>query len=164
MTVLVTGGAGYIGSHMVYTLVDAGERVVVIDNLTTGFDWAVAPGARLVVGDIGDPGTGRAGNRGAWRRRHHPFCRLDRGAGIGRRPARLLPQQHRELADADRVRRQGRREEFHLLLDRRGLRQSGTRAGERGRPDRADVALRLLEADDRGDAARLPDWPTGCST
>ncbi len=54
MTVLVTGGAGYIGSHMVYTLVDAGERVVVLDNLTTGFDWAVAPGAKLVTGDIGD--------------------------------------------------------------------------------------------------------------
>jgi len=35
MTVLVTGGAGYIGSHMVRELVDAGERVVVLDNLTT---------------------------------------------------------------------------------------------------------------------------------
>ena len=54
MTVLVTGGAGYIGSHMVYTLLDAGERVVVLDNLTTGFDWAVAPGVQLVVGDVGD--------------------------------------------------------------------------------------------------------------
>jgi UDP-glucose 4-epimerase len=54
MTVLVTGGAGYIGSQMVYALVDAGERVVVIDNLTTGFDWAVAAGAKLLVGDIGD--------------------------------------------------------------------------------------------------------------
>src|SRR5262249_60734419 len=42
MTVLVTGGAGYIGSHMVHALVDAGERVVVLDNLATGFDWAVA--------------------------------------------------------------------------------------------------------------------------
>jgi UDP-glucose 4-epimerase len=37
MTVLVTGGAGYIGSHMVHALVDAGESVVVIDNLSTGF-------------------------------------------------------------------------------------------------------------------------------
>ena len=36
MTVLVTGGAGYIGSHMVHELVDAGERVVVLDNLSTG--------------------------------------------------------------------------------------------------------------------------------
>jgi UDP-glucose 4-epimerase len=54
MTVLVTGGAGYIGSHMVYALLDAGERIVVLDNLSTGFDWAVAPGAPLVVGESGD--------------------------------------------------------------------------------------------------------------
>jgi UDP-glucose 4-epimerase len=54
MTVLVTGGAGYIGSHMVHALVDAGERVVVLDNLATGFDWAIAKGASLVIGDVGD--------------------------------------------------------------------------------------------------------------
>lgn len=54
MSVLVTGGAGYIGSHMVLELVDAGEKVVVIDNLSTGFRWAVAPAATLVVGDIAD--------------------------------------------------------------------------------------------------------------
>ena len=54
MSVLVTGGAGYIGSHMVWELVDAGEEVVVIDRLSTGFDWAVAEQAELVVGDIGD--------------------------------------------------------------------------------------------------------------
>ena len=54
MTVLVTGGAGYIGSHMAHALVDAGERVVVLDNLTTGFEWAVPPGASLVVGETGD--------------------------------------------------------------------------------------------------------------
>jgi len=54
MTVLVTGGAGYIGSHMVLALCDAGEDVVVLDNLSTGFWWAVAPQARLVEGDIGD--------------------------------------------------------------------------------------------------------------
>jgi UDP-glucose 4-epimerase len=54
MTVLITGGAGYVGSHMVHALVDAGERVVVLDNLTTGFDWAVAKGASLVIGDTGD--------------------------------------------------------------------------------------------------------------
>jgi UDP-glucose 4-epimerase len=54
MTVLVTGGAGYIGSHMVLALVDAGERVVVLDNLTTGFDWAVPEGVPLVIGETGD--------------------------------------------------------------------------------------------------------------
>jgi UDP-glucose 4-epimerase len=54
MSVLVTGGAGYIGSHMVLQLLDAGEKVVVIDNLSTGYRWAVAPGAELVVADIAD--------------------------------------------------------------------------------------------------------------
>jgi UDP-glucose 4-epimerase len=54
MTVLVTGGAGYIGSHMVLELLEAGENVVVLDNLVTGFRWAVDPKATLVVGDIGD--------------------------------------------------------------------------------------------------------------
>jgi UDP-glucose 4-epimerase len=56
MTVLVTGGAGYIGSHMVLELLDAGENVVVVDNLSTGFASAVPKGAELVVGDFGDAG------------------------------------------------------------------------------------------------------------
>jgi UDP-glucose 4-epimerase len=55
MTVLVTGGAGYIGSHMVYELADSGEPAVVLDDLSTGYDWAVAKGTPLVVGDVGDP-------------------------------------------------------------------------------------------------------------
>ena len=54
MTVLVTGGAGYIGSHMALRLGDAGEPTVVLDNLTTGFDWAVDHRATLVQGDAGD--------------------------------------------------------------------------------------------------------------
>ncbi|MCO4318775.1 UDP-glucose 4-epimerase GalE [Phyllobacterium sp. 21LDTY02-6] len=54
MTVLVTGGAGYIGSHMVWDLLEAGESVVVVDTLSTGFKWAVPPEAKLVIGDIGD--------------------------------------------------------------------------------------------------------------
>ncbi len=54
MAVLVTGGAGYIGSHMVCALVDRAEEVVVLDNLSTGFAWAVSPGAELIEGDIGD--------------------------------------------------------------------------------------------------------------
>jgi UDP-glucose 4-epimerase len=54
MTVLVTGGAGYIGGHMVLELLDAGEKVVVLDDLSTGFRWSVPAGAVLVVGDMGD--------------------------------------------------------------------------------------------------------------
>jgi UDP-glucose 4-epimerase len=52
--VLVTGGAGYIGSHAVLALLDAGWRVVVIDNLTTGFRWAVPDAAVFAQGDIAD--------------------------------------------------------------------------------------------------------------
>ena len=54
MTVLVTGGAGYIGSHMVHALVDAGESVVVIDNLSTGFSAFLPEGVPLFIGDAGD--------------------------------------------------------------------------------------------------------------
>ncbi|HEY5806370.1 MAG TPA: UDP-glucose 4-epimerase GalE [Povalibacter sp.] len=53
MTILVTGGAGYIGSHVVRQLGERGERVVVLDNLSTGFRSAVLSGL-LVVGDTGD--------------------------------------------------------------------------------------------------------------
>ena len=53
--VMVTGGAGYIGSHAVLALLDAGYDVVVIDNLVTGFDWAVDPRATLVELAVEDP-------------------------------------------------------------------------------------------------------------
>ena len=54
MTVLVTGGAGYIGSHMVHALVEARESVVVIDNLSTGFSTFLPEGVPLFIGDAGD--------------------------------------------------------------------------------------------------------------
>ncbi|MEM8695717.1 MAG: UDP-glucose 4-epimerase GalE [Pseudomonadota bacterium] len=53
-TVLVTGGAGYIGSHAALALLDSGWPVVVLDNLATGFRWAVSDGAVFVEGDIAD--------------------------------------------------------------------------------------------------------------
>ena len=45
--ILVTGGTGYIGSHTVYELIEAGEKVVVVDNLETGFRKAVHPDAKF---------------------------------------------------------------------------------------------------------------------
>src|SRR5690606_374387 len=54
MSILVTGGAGYIGSHAVIDLLRAGEDVVVLDDLSTGFDWAIQDAATFQAGDIGD--------------------------------------------------------------------------------------------------------------
>lgn len=54
MTVLVTGGAGYIGSHMVLRLLEDGENVVVLDNLSTGYRWLVDPRATFIEGEAGD--------------------------------------------------------------------------------------------------------------
>ena len=54
MTVLVTGGAGYIGSHAALALLDGGRSVVVLDNLSQGYRWAVPTGAAFVEGDCGD--------------------------------------------------------------------------------------------------------------
>ena len=60
MSVLVTGGAGYIGSHMALELLDAGERTVVLDNLSTGLARAVPKEAELIEGDVGDQGLVRS--------------------------------------------------------------------------------------------------------
>ena len=54
MTILVTGGAGYIGSHMVHDLAEAGESVVVLDNLSTGFRFLIPASVPFVAGSTGD--------------------------------------------------------------------------------------------------------------
>lgn len=54
MAILVTGGAGYIGSHMTYALIDRGEEVVVLDNLSTGSRSLVCKDATFIEGDVGD--------------------------------------------------------------------------------------------------------------
>jgi UDP-glucose 4-epimerase len=54
MAILVTGGAGYIGSHMIFELLDSGEQPVVLDDLSTGFRWAVPDGVPFYEGTCGD--------------------------------------------------------------------------------------------------------------
>lgn len=54
MAILITGGAGYIGSHMVYELADRGEQPIVIDDFSSGFEWAIPSGVPVFVGDFGD--------------------------------------------------------------------------------------------------------------
>ena len=54
MAILVCGGAGYIGSHAVYQLVKAGEKVVIVDNLQTGHRGAINPATKFYQGDIRD--------------------------------------------------------------------------------------------------------------
>src|SRR5256885_7101032 len=54
MAILITGGAGYIGSHMAYELADRGEQPVVIDDFSSGFEWAIPSGVPVYVEDIGD--------------------------------------------------------------------------------------------------------------
>ncbi len=54
MSILITGGAGYIGSHMVYAALESGRKVVVLDDLSTGIRASVAEGAQFHQGDVGD--------------------------------------------------------------------------------------------------------------
>src|SRR6266487_2517410 len=56
MTVLITGGAGFIGAHVARQLVDAGHEVVVVDDLSGGYEENVPAGATFVVGSSADPG------------------------------------------------------------------------------------------------------------
>src|SRR5689334_10626228 len=59
MSILITGGAGYIGSHMVHAALERGFEVVVLDNLSTGIRGLVADGAHFHQGNVGDQTTVR---------------------------------------------------------------------------------------------------------
>ena len=110
MSVLVTGGAGYIGGHMVLGLLDAGEKRRRLDNLSTGFAWAVPDGAKLVVGDFGDSELiARLIEEHEVDAIAHFAAKIVVPESVAR-SARLLPQQHRQGAQPDRMRGQERRQ------------------------------------------------------
>ena len=152
MTILVTGGAGYIGSHMVHALADAGERVVVLDNLSTGFEWAVPKGVPLVLGETGDQLR-----VAALIAEHRVDAIIHFAASI------VVPDSVRDPLGYYRNNTVNSRALLEVAVNS-GVRQfifSSTAAvygnpdhgaGERGCAARADVALRQFQADDRDDA------------
>ena len=162
-SILVTGGAGYIGSHVVRQLVERGERVVVLDNLSTGFRSAVL-GAPLVVGDTGDRETVE-----------RVLAEHDVDTVMHFAAHTIVPESvsnplkyygnntcaTRNLLECcDRA----GREAFRLLVDRRGVRHPGRGRGARRYADRADQPVRRVEADERVDAARPGRGVRSCAT
>ena len=140
---------------MVLELLDAGEDVLVLDNLSTGFRWAVPAEAKFVEGDVGDHNLVRRLLLAQQDRRHHPFRRVDRGAEVDRRSARLLSQQHLQVAlAAGRCRSRPRSRISSSRRPRRSTACRRTVRSPRTCAARADLALWQLEADDRDDAAR----------
>jgi UDP-glucose 4-epimerase len=125
-TILVTGGAGYIGSQVARQLGERGEKLVTLDNLSTGFRGAVLL-RRFRQGDTGD-----AALVSRLLAEHKVDTVLHFAAHIQvpesvRNPAQVLPQQHGEHAHAPRVLQRRRREALRLFLDGRRLRHPGGR-------------------------------------
>ena len=151
--ILVTGGAGYIGSHVVRQLGAAGESVITLDNLSTGFEAAVTAGELSSA----IPATPRC-SKDIFTDARHRYRDALRGAhdraGIGRRPAEVLPQQHGLEPHAAGSGGQQRREKHRVLVDGRRLRHSGRRQSVGRFTDSADQSLRHVETDDRVDVAR----------
>ena len=130
--VLVTGGAGYIGSHAMLALKDAGWSVSVIDNLSNGVREAVPEGVPFYEGNIADAALVKRIFAEQGIRAIMHFAGIDRGPGIGREAALLLLEQHdRDARAGERCGRGGSRA-HPLFLDRRGLRRPRESAGGRG--------------------------------
>ncbi len=152
-TILVTGGAGYIGSHVVRQLGEAGERVVVLDNLGKGFRQAVTAG-QLVVGDVGDQAL-----VSRLMAEHQVDTVMHFAAHTIVPESVALPLKYYgnntccDAQPAAGLSRQ-RRSTLGLLLDGGRLRHARGRLRERGVADAPDQRVRNLETHERVDAAR----------
>ena len=137
MTVLVTGGAGYIGSHMVLELLDAGENVVVLDNLSTGFRWAVPARTPTSSWAMSATMTSCAGCIAAIR--IDAIIHFAGSIVVPESVADPLGYYHNNTVKSRALidgRSRDRRPAFHLLLDRRRLRHAEGQPGRRGRATR----------------------------
>ena len=154
MSVLVTGGAGYIGGHMALGLVDAGEKIVVIDNLSTGFAWAVPAEATLVVGDFGDADlVARTIDEHQVDSIAHFAAKIIVPESVADPLGYYLNNTCKARNLIECAVKKGVRE-FPLFLDRRRLWRNRLRAGRRNRAAQSRLALWALEADGRMDAGR----------
>ena len=161
--ILVTGGAGYVGSVSAAAFLAAGHDVVVLDDLTTGHRAAVPPGATLHAGtyadaDVADPAPRVGADRG-----HPPLRRALARRRVDPRAVEVLPRQRRGRRRAARGGARGRRRADRVLVDRRGLRHPGRDADPRGRAAPADQPVRRDEADVRGRARPGTGGRTGCA-
>ena len=155
MNVLVTGGAGYIGGHMVLALLDAGHRPVVFDNLSTGFRWSVPRRASRSSSAMWVTTSWCCARCRSTASTPSPIsppswsCRESVSDPLGYYLNNTVKSRSlmaaAVAAGIDKVR---------LLIDRRRLRQHLRQADRRGHAARAPVALWQLEAAHRGDAAR----------
>ena len=151
--ILVTGGAGYIGSHVVRQLGAANESVITLDNLSTGFEAAVTSG-ELVVGDTGDEGL-----------LEQLFTEHDIDTVMHFAAHTIVPESvadplkyyrnntanSRTLLEASPA---ARRQEYRFLVHRCGLWNSGRWQSGGRLADAANQSLRHLQTDDGVDAAR----------
>jgi NAD(P)-dependent dehydrogenase (short-subunit alcohol dehydrogenase family) len=153
MAILVTGGAGYIGSHVAYELVDASRDVIVLDNLSTGFAGAVPSSARLVIGDIADE---------ALLCKVHPEHGID--AIIHMAGSVVVPESItdplgcylNDTGDPGRSWRSRSRPASAVSSSRRRPRSTEHQRdpGRRGRAAAAGLSLRDIQDDDGADAGR----------
>ena len=123
--ILVTGGAGYVGSVSVEAFLAAGHEVVVLDDLTTGHRAAVPPGATLHVATYADADAPGPPARDRADRGDPPLRRALAGRRVDRGPGEVLPRQRRRRRRAPRGGADGRRRAARLLVERRGLRRPG---------------------------------------
>ena len=164
MRVIVTGGAGYIGSHMVRTLLRAGHPLVVVDDLSTGHLEAIPADVPFVQADVADRAAHDRGDAQPPGRGGGSLRVPDPGGRVGRQSEALLHRQPRRFDCVARERPRRRREPLHPVVHRGRLWPAGAYSDRRDAPDHARQSVRRDQAGHRTNARRPTPTRTGSST